>query len=70
MGLSCKQEAIFRPENKGQYFENLGIIGKLLLNGIWNKYGGFRKGVDWIQPAQDKVQWRILMKAITNLRIP
>jgi len=55
---------------KGEHFENLGIIGKLLLNGVWNKYGGCRKGVDWIQPVQDKVQWWILMKTITNLCIP
>jgi len=70
MGVSRKENGIFWPENKGEYFENLGIIGNLLLNGIWNKYGACRKGVDWIQPAHDKVQWRILMKAITNLRIP
>jgi hypothetical protein len=56
MGVSCKENVIFWPENKEQYFENLGIIGKLLLNGIWNKNGGCRKGVDWIQPAQDKAQ--------------
>jgi hypothetical protein len=34
MGMSRKENGIFWPENKGEYFENLGIIGNLLLNGI------------------------------------
>jgi hypothetical protein len=28
------------------------------------------KGRDWIQVAQDRDQWRVLVKTVTNLRVP
>jgi hypothetical protein len=27
-------------------------------------------GMDWIDVAQDKDQWRALVKTVTNLRVP
>jgi hypothetical protein len=27
-------------------------------------------GVDWIDLAQDRDQWRVLVRAVMNLRIP
>jgi hypothetical protein len=39
---------------KKDYFEDLGVYGKIMLKGI------FRNGVQWIQLAQDRVQWRVL----------
>jgi hypothetical protein len=28
------------------------------------------KRVDWIHPAQDRVQWRVLVNTVLNLRVP
>jgi hypothetical protein len=29
-----------------------------------------REGVDWIQLAQNRDQWRFLVSTVTNLRVP
>jgi len=28
------------------------------------------RGVDWIDPTQDRDRWRALVNAVTNLRVP
>jgi hypothetical protein len=28
------------------------------------------KGMDWVHPAQDRVQWRALSNTAMNLRVP
>jgi hypothetical protein len=36
------------------------------LGGRWLEWGG----VDWIGVAQDRGQWRVLVKVVMNLQVP
>jgi hypothetical protein len=47
------------------HFEDLGVDGKTILEWILGKYC-----VDWIHLAQDRGQWRAVLKTMTNLLVP
>jgi hypothetical protein len=37
--------------------------------GTWNREIGW-DGVDWVELAQDRDQWRALVNTVMNLRVP
>jgi hypothetical protein len=47
--------------------EDPGLDEMIILKWILEKWSG---GMDWIDLAQDKDRWRILVKAVINLRFP
>jgi hypothetical protein len=47
---------------------NLGTDGRITLNWILNERGC--EGVHWIQLAQDRIQWWVLVKMGMNLQVP
>jgi hypothetical protein len=48
----------------GDYFEELGIHGRIILKWIFKKSNG---GVDWIELAQDSDRWRVLVDTVMEL---
>jgi hypothetical protein len=48
------------------HVKELGVDRRVILNGYI--YG--ERGLDWVQLAQDRVQWRVLVKVIATLRVP
>jgi hypothetical protein len=48
------------------HLEGVGIDGRIILKWIFKQWGG---GMDWIYVARDKDTWRILVNAVTNLRV-
>jgi hypothetical protein len=47
------------------YLRNLGVDGKIVLNILKT----LCEDVDWIELAEDEVQWRAL-ESLMNIRIP
>ena len=47
-----------RPRRRGEDNINLHL----------QKMGG--RGIDWIEMAQDRDRWRVLVNAVMNLRVP
>jgi hypothetical protein len=43
--------------------EDPGIDGKIILRWIFRKWDG---GMDWIELAQDRDSWRVLVNAVMN----
>jgi hypothetical protein len=48
--------------------EELGVVMKILLEWIFREV--WWEGVDWMQLAQDRDQWRAHVNTVINLRIP
>jgi hypothetical protein len=44
-----------------------GIDGRIILKWILKKWDG---GMDWIELAQNRYRWRVLVNAVMNLRVP
>jgi hypothetical protein len=44
-----------------------GIHGRIILRQIFRKWD---VGVDWIDLAQDRDRWRVLVNAVMNLWVP
>jgi hypothetical protein len=51
---------------EGDYLEDPGVDGRIILKGIFDKWVG---GMDWIDLDQDMDRWRAPMNAVTNLRV-
>jgi hypothetical protein len=47
--------------------EDPGVDGRIILKWIFKKWDG---GMDWINMAQDRDRWRVLVDAVMNLRVP
>jgi hypothetical protein len=44
-----------------------GVDGRIILKWILKKWDG---GMDWIELAQFRDRWRVLVNAVINLRVP
>ena len=44
--------------------ENPGVDGRLILKWIFRELDG---GMDWIDLAQDRDRWRVLVNAVMNI---
>jgi hypothetical protein len=44
-----------------------GVDGKIILKWIFKTWDG---GMDWIELAQYRDRWRVLVNAVMNLRVP
>jgi len=47
--------------------EDPGIDGRTILKWIFRKWGG---GMDWIDLAQERDRWQVLVNAVMNLWVP
>jgi hypothetical protein len=45
-----------------------GVDGRIILRGIFRKWDV--GGMDWIELAQDRDRWWVLVNAVMNLRVP
>jgi len=45
-----------------------GVDGRIILRWIFRKWEV--GGMDWIELAQDRDRWRVLVNAVMNLRVP
>jgi len=52
---------------EGNYLEDLGLDGRITLKWIFMNGMG---GVDWINLAEDRERWRVLVTAEMNLWVP
>jgi hypothetical protein len=43
-----------------------GVGDRIILKGIFEKWNG---GMDWIELAQDRNRWWVLMNTVTSLRV-
>jgi hypothetical protein len=48
--------------------EDLGVGGRITLRWALGETG--MDGANWIQLAQDRVQWRAFVNTLMNLRVP
>jgi hypothetical protein len=49
--------------------EDLGAYGEITIKSIFKKQGDMGD-VNWIHLAQDSEEWRAVVKAVMNLRVP
>jgi hypothetical protein len=47
--------------------EDLGVHGRIILKCIFKKWDG---GMDWIDMAQDRDRWWVLVNAVMHLLVP
>jgi aromatic-L-amino-acid decarboxylase len=52
---------------RNKYLGDPGGDGRIILKWIFKKWDG---GMDWIELAQDRNRWRVLVNAVMNLRVP
>jgi hypothetical protein len=52
---------------EGDHLGDPGVDRRIILNCIFKKWDG---GMDWIELAQDRDGWRVLVNAVMNLRVP
>jgi hypothetical protein len=52
---------------RGNLRERDHLDGRIILRWIFWKWNG---GMDWIDVAQDRDRWQVLVKAIINLQVP
>ena len=52
---------------EGDHLEDIGLRGRIILKWIFKKMGW---GVDWIDLAQDRDEWRAVLNKAMNLVFP
>jgi hypothetical protein len=52
------------------HLEEPGIDGSIVFRWIYGSSGSEMEGMDWIDLAQNRDRWRVLVKAVMNLRVP
>jgi hypothetical protein len=52
---------------EGDHLGDPGVDGRITLKWIFKNWDG---GIDWIELAQDRNRWRVLVNAVMNLRAP
>jgi hypothetical protein len=50
------------------HWRNLGVDRRIILRFIFWKWDV--GGMDWIELAQDRDKWRVLVNAVINFRVP
>jgi hypothetical protein len=50
---------------EGDHLEDPDVFGRAILEAGWGE-----GGMDWINLAQDRNRWRVLVNAVMNLRVP
>jgi hypothetical protein len=69
-GMGEKRNAyrvlVGKPEGKN--WEEQDVGGWTILKWILREIGW--NGVDWIEMAQDRFHWRVLVNPVLNLRVP
>jgi hypothetical protein len=50
------------------YLEDPGVDGRTIIRWIFRKWDV--GGTEWIELAQDRDRWRVLVIAVMNLRVP
>jgi hypothetical protein len=54
--------------NGSDHSEDLSVDGKIMLERILEEIG--LNNVDWMHVAEDRVNWRDLVKTLMNRRVP
>jgi ribosomal protein L34 len=65
-GRGASMILVRRPEGRN-HLEDPGLDGRIILKWIFKQWDG---GMDWIDMAQDRDRWRVLVNAEANLRLP
>jgi hypothetical protein len=52
---------------EGDHLGDPGVDGRIVLKWIFKKWDG---GMDWIELAQYRDKWHVLVSAVINLRVP
>jgi hypothetical protein len=67
MGEKRGPYRIFGDLREGDHLRDPGIDGRIILKWIFKTWDG---GMEWIELAQDRGRWRVLVNAVMNLRVP
>jgi hypothetical protein len=52
---------------EGDYFEYLGVDGRIILKWILDKWDG---DMNWLDLAQDRNRWRAVVNAVMKVVVP
>jgi hypothetical protein len=63
----CVQEFGRNPLKERDYYEELGIGGRVIIKWILRKYYW---RLNWIHLPQDREHWRVLARRLMHLRVP